>query len=127
MVAMKKGAVENYPLEPLIVLDMSEQPVNSSFSRDLAFQDHTGLRKRVKVAFRKTRPLRWESDSFPNGLDTLRSLVDTENRSYWDGMVLENRGSTTLHIQKLQIIRKGIVAVPVNGFSGHRKRVRCHL
>jgi hypothetical protein len=63
------------------------------------------VRKRVKVAFKKTGPLRWESDSFPNGLDTLRSLVNTGNRSYRDGMVLENRGgSTTLDIQKLQIM-----------------------
>jgi hypothetical protein len=107
MADMQKGVAENYPLEPLIMLDMSAPPVHSSFSRDLAFQDYTGRRKRVKVAFKKTGPLRWESHSFPDGLDTLRSLVDTGNRRYWDGMVLENRGgSTTLHIQRLQIIMR---------------------
>lgn len=30
---MKHGAVENYPLEPIIELDMAEQPAHSAFTR----------------------------------------------------------------------------------------------
>lgn len=105
MADMKKAAEENYPLEPKILLDMSERPAHSSFNRYLTFQDHAGRRKRLKIAFRKTSTLRWESDSFPNGIDTLKSLVDLGNRSYWDRMFLENRGGrTTLPIERLQII-----------------------
>ena len=104
---MKKAASENYPLEPKIILDMSEQPAHSSFSRYLTFQNHAGQRKHLKVAFRKTASLRWESNSFPDGIDVLRSLVDTGNRSYWDHMYVENRGdSTTLPIGRLQIIMR---------------------
>jgi hypothetical protein len=107
MADMKKGAPENYPLEPRIVLEMAEQPVHSSFTRDLTFQNHKGLRKRLRVAFKKTGPLRWESESFPDGIEALRSLADTGNRCYWDGMLLENRGgSTLLHIQRLQIVMR---------------------
>jgi hypothetical protein len=59
----------------------------------------------LKVAFRKTGALRWESDSFPDGIDTLKSLVDLGNRSYWDRMFLENRGGrTTLSIERMQIV-----------------------
>lgn len=107
MADMKKAAEENYPLEPTIILDMSEQPAHSSFSRYLTFQNHADQRKRLKVAFRKTAPLRWESDSFPDGIGVLRSLVDTGNRSYWDHIYVENRGgSTTLPIDRLQIIMR---------------------
>lgn len=105
MADMKKAAEENYPLEPTITIDMSGQPAHSSFSRDLRFQNNAGERKRLKVSFRKTAPLRWESDSFINGIGVLRSLVDTGNRSYWDHMYLENRGgSTTLPIDRLKIV-----------------------
>jgi hypothetical protein len=105
MADMKKAAEENYPLEPKIAIDMSEQPAHSSFSRYLTFQNHNGQRKRLKIAFRKTGALRWESDSFPDGIDALKSLVNTGNRSYWDRIFLENRGgSTTLPIERLQII-----------------------
>jgi hypothetical protein len=94
-------------LEPKITIDMSERPAHSSFSRDLTFQDHTGRRKRLKVAFRKTGTLRWENDSFPDGIQSLKSLVNTGNRSYWDRMFLENRGGrTTLPIERLQIIMR---------------------
>jgi hypothetical protein len=104
---MKQAAPENYPLEPVIVLEMAEQPANSSFSRELTFQNHRGLRKSLTVAFKKTGPLRWESDSFPDGLDALTSLVDQGNRNYWDNMFLENRGgSTTLNIERLQVIMR---------------------
>jgi hypothetical protein len=107
MADMKKAAEENYPLEPKIVLDMSERPAHSSFTRYLTFQDHTGRRKRLKIAFRKTESLRWEIDSFPDGIEALKSLVDTGNRSYWDHMFLENRGGrTTLPIKRLQIIMR---------------------
>lgn len=107
MADMKKAAQENYPLEPLIVIDMSEQPAQSSFSRYLTFQNHTGQRKRLKIAFQKTGTLRWERDSFPDGIDALKSLVDTGNRSYWDRIFLENRGgSTTLPIERLKIIMR---------------------
>jgi len=107
MADMKKAAEENYPLEPNIIIDMSEQPAHSSFSRYLTFQDHTGRRKRLKIAFKKTGTLRWESNTFPNGIDVLESLVDMGSRSYWDRMFLENRGGrTTLPIERLQIIMR---------------------
>jgi hypothetical protein len=104
---MKKASPENDPLEPKIVLDMSAEPAHSSFSRYLTFRNHAYQRKRLKVTFRKTAPLRWESDSFPDGIDVLRSLADTGNRSYWDHMYLENRGgSTTLPIDRLQVVMR---------------------
>jgi len=104
---MKKLAEANYPLEPKIIIDMSERPAHSLFSRHLTFQNHAGRRKRLKISFRKTGTLRWESDSFPDGIGALRSLADTGNRSYWDRIFLENRGgSTTLPIDRLQIIMR---------------------
>lgn len=107
MADTKKAARENYPLEPRIIIDMSERPEHSSFNRFLTFEDHTGRRKRLEIAFKKTGALRWESDSFPDGIDALKSLVDMGNRSYWDRMVLENRGGkTTLPIDRLQIIMR---------------------
>ena len=81
-----------YSLEPQLIVDMSEQPAHSSFSRYLTFQNRTSQYKRLKIAFRKIGPLRWESDSFPDGIKSLRSLVKTGNPSYWDHMFLENRG-----------------------------------
>jgi hypothetical protein len=107
MADMKQTAEENYPLEPTIILDMSAQPAHASFTRYLTFQNYAGQRKRLKVAFRKTGPLRWEIESFPDGIGVLRSLVDTGNRSYWDHMYFENRGGrTTLPIARLQIIMR---------------------
>jgi hypothetical protein len=104
---MVQGAPENYPLEPVIVLEMAEEPIHSSFSRELTFEDHAGLRKRLTVAFTKTGPLRWESDSFPDGIGALTSLVDEGNRSYWDHILLENQGGTTaLNIAHLQIVMR---------------------
>jgi hypothetical protein len=100
----KKTASENYPLEPNVIIDMTEPPEHNSFSRYLTFQDHAGRRKRLKIAFRKAGALRWESDSFPDDIDALKSLVDTGNRSYWDRLFLENRGGrTTLPIKQMQI------------------------
>ncbi len=99
---MTELADKCFPLEPRIILDMSERPAHSSFSRYLTFQNYTGQRKRLKVAFRKTGSLRWESDSFPDGIESLRALANTGNRSYWDCMFLENRGGrTTLPIERL--------------------------
>ena len=96
-----------YPLEPRVILDMSEKPAHSSFSRYLTFHDYTGRRKRLKIAFRKTSSLRWEGESFPSGIESLRSLVNTGNRSYWDHMFLENRGGrTTLPIERLRIVMR---------------------
>jgi hypothetical protein len=107
MADMQKAAEENYPLEPRIILDLSVEPLHASFNRYLTFQDHAGLRKRLNIAFRKTGPLRWESDFFPEGIEALKSLVDMGNRSYWDHMFLENRGGqTTLSIARLQIIMR---------------------
>lgn len=104
MADMKKAAEENYPLQPNVIIDMSQPPAHSLFSRFLTFQNHTGRRKRLRISFRSTGPLRWESDSFPDGIGTLRSLVDMGNRSYWDRMLLENRGGrTALPIARLQI------------------------
>ncbi len=104
---MKKSASENYPLEPRIIIDMSERPAHSSFSRELNFQNYAGRRKSLKILFKKTGALRWESDSFPEGIDALRSLVDSGNRSYWDRMFLENCGGrTTLPIERLQVIMR---------------------
>ena len=104
--AEKKQPVEaHYPLEPKIVLDLSEQPAHSLFTRYLTFQNHAGQYKRLAVAFHKTGPLRWEVESFPNGIDILRSLADEGNRSYWDRMYLESRGgSTALPIERLKIV-----------------------
>ena len=102
---MRQGAPENYPLDPVIILDMATEPANSSFSRELTFQNHAGVRKRLTAAFKKTGPMRWEVNSFPNGIGALTSIVDQGNRNYWDTMVLEDRGgSTTLDIARLRII-----------------------
>jgi hypothetical protein len=107
MADMKKTAEENYPLEPAVILDLSAQPEHASFSRHLTFRNHSGQRKRLEIAFRKTGTLRWESDSFPDGIEVLRSLADMGNRSYWDSMFLENRGGrTTLPIERLKIIMR---------------------
>lgn len=107
MADKKKTAAENYPLEPVIVMDMSQRPAHRDFSRHLSFEDHAGRRKRLKVAFKKTESLRWENDSFPDGIDALTSLTDTGNRSYWDRMFLENRGGrTTLPIERLRIVMR---------------------
>lgn len=107
MADMQLAAAENYPLEPRIILDLAAQPAHTSFNRYLTFQDHAGLRKRLNIAFRKTGPLRWEVDAFPDGIDALKSLVDMGNRSYWDHMFLENQGGqTTLSIARLQIIMR---------------------
>src|SRR5215213_3521760 len=107
MADMQKAAEENYPLEPTIILDLSAPPAHDSFNRYLTFQNHTGQRKRLNIAFRKSGLLRWESDSFPDGIAALKSMVDTGNRSYWDHMFLENRGGqTTLSIERLQIIMR---------------------
>jgi len=96
-----------YPLEPQITLEMSEQPEHNNFSRYLTFQNHAGQYKRLAVAFHKTGPLRWEVESFPSGIDTLRSLAEPGNRSYWDRMYLESRGgSTALPIERLKIVMR---------------------
>jgi hypothetical protein len=106
-VAGKQQDEKHYPLEPSIVLEFSVQPEHSSFTRYLTFQDCRRHRKRLPVAFRRTDALRWEADSFPEGIDVLRSLADQGNRTYWDHMFLENRGGrTTLRIQRLQIIMR---------------------
>jgi hypothetical protein len=92
------------PLEPRIVLEMTRQPANPLFSRYLTFQNYTGRRKRLTIAFRKTDTLRWESDSFPDGIDSLRSLAEQGNRGYWDHMYLESQPDTiTLPIKRLTI------------------------
>ncbi|GAB6907933.1 conserved hypothetical protein [Desulfosarcina cetonica] len=107
MADKKQTAEENYPLDPVIVIDMSARPAHTNFSRHLTFEDHAGRRKRLKVAFKKTGSLRWESDAFPEGIDALKSLTDTGNRSYWDRMFLENRGGrTTLPIDRLRIVMR---------------------
>jgi hypothetical protein len=100
-----KLAEAAYPLEPLITLEMSEQPEHDTFTRYLTFQNHDGEYRRLAVAFHKTGPLRWEVEAFPNGIDTLRSLAEPGNRNYWDRMYLESRGgTTTLPIERLKIV-----------------------
>ena len=77
----KKLAEAAYPLEPLITLEMSEQPEHNNFTRYLTFQNHAGQYKRLAIAFHKTGALRWEVESFPDGIDVLRSLAEPGNRS----------------------------------------------
>ena len=107
MADMKQGSEQNFPKEPIVVLDMSEQPAHSSFTRQLTFQNHAGQRKRLSIEFRKTGALRWEAGSFPEGIEALRSLVNTGNRNYWDRIYLENRGGrTTLPIGHAKIVMR---------------------
>jgi hypothetical protein len=94
-----------YPLEPTIEMTLTEQPIHNNFTRYLSFQNYQGRTKRLAVAFRKRSGLTWHADSFPDGIDTLRSLADTDNRSYWDTMLLQNRGgSTEIRIGHLLIV-----------------------
>lgn len=107
MADMKKGAAENYPLEPQMTLEMSAAPAHNDFSRHLTFEDHTGARKRLRIKFRKTGALVWQIDSFPDGIGALRSLVDPGNRSYWDRMFFESRGgTTTLPIRYMKLVMR---------------------
>jgi hypothetical protein len=107
MADMKAGAAKNYPLEPQMTLELSVAPGNNDFSRHLTFEDHTGARKRLKIKFRKTSALVWQIDSFPDGIDALRSLVDPGNRSYWENLFFENRGgTTTLLIRHLKLVMR---------------------
>jgi hypothetical protein len=102
---MKKIAEAHYPLEPKVVLELLEKPKHDSFSRYLTFQNYTGHRKHMKVMFNHIDGLHWEGTSFPEGVDVLRSFVETGNRSYWDHLYFENRGGrTTLYIKHLKII-----------------------
>lgn len=94
MGSKKKGA-KSYPGEPYIELTMSRQPEHNNFVRFLSFRNHFGKRKRLAVAFRKKSGLTWKSQEFPEGIDVIRSFVDTGNRNYWDAMYLENRGGST--------------------------------
>ncbi len=104
MADMKLADPNNYPLEPRMTLEMSSTPAHSNFNRYLTFEDHTGSRKRLNMSFRKTSTNIWEIDSFPDGIAVLKSLVDPENRSYWDKIYLENRGGdTTLAIKHLKL------------------------
>ena len=92
-------------LDPKVTLVMNSQPAHNNFDRFLSFENHSGKRKRFKIAFRKRSDLIWESDSFPDGIAVLKSLVDTNNRNYWDRIFLENRGgSTTLPIKHIKIM-----------------------
>lgn len=45
MTDMTKGAEANYPLESVTILEMSEPPAHSSFSRDLTFRDQPNAAK----------------------------------------------------------------------------------
>jgi hypothetical protein len=89
--------------EPIIKLEMFEQPAHSSFTRFLTFENHFGQRKRLTVAFQNTGDLQWEG-SFPDGIDNLKFLADTGHRNYWDRMFLEcHGGSTSLPIERVKI------------------------
>lgn len=96
-----------FPLEPQITLELSTQPAHNTFTRHLAFENHTGRRIHLPVQFRKTGPLRWEVDSFPDGIGPLESLTETGNRSYWDRIFLECRGgTTTLPLERLTLVMR---------------------
>ena len=93
-----------YPLSPTIRLTLANQPAHNNFKRFLSFRNYRGQVKRLAVEFRKTSGLVWEPHSFPDGIDVLTSLAETNNRSYWDIMYLENLGGrTSLDIQHLLI------------------------
>ncbi len=91
----KKPSARSYPKEPRIVITMSKNPKYMKFTRHLSFRNHNRKWARLPVAFRRTANLVWQSSDFPNGIDVLRSFVDTGNRDYWDSMYLENRGGRT--------------------------------
>ncbi len=92
------------PSEPQITLDLLTQPAHNAFTRYLAFENHVGRRIRLAAHFQRTDALRWEADTFPDGIDTVTSLAQMGNRSYWDRMFLENRGgATTLPIKRITL------------------------
>jgi len=91
----KKKGDKSYPNEPYIELIMSHQPEHNNFVRYLSFKNHFGSYKRLAVQFRKESGLTWKSQEFPEGIDIIRSFVDTGNRNYWDSMYIENRGGRT--------------------------------
>lgn len=105
------------PGEPRVELRTKVQPAHDDFTRYLTFRHHDGREKRLAVAFRRDGDRRYVVDGFPEGIDVLRSLVDTGNRAFWDTMFLENRGgSTELAITHL------LVEVPYDNPSGSSPR-----
>ena len=105
MADMITGDPNNFPINPIITIEMSSQPIHNNFTRYLTFEDHTGAIKRLKIKFKRQSGLLWEVDSYPNGITVLESLVAPGNRSYWDNICLENRGgTTTLPIKHLKIV-----------------------
>jgi len=84
---------------------LEEEPIHSCFDRYLTFINHSDSIKRLRVSFRRKSGLTWEAESFPEGIGDLESLADTNNRSHWEDMRLENRGgTTTLKIAHLLIV-----------------------
>ena len=83
------------PTDLAIQLVLNTAPIHNEFTRHLTFTNRAGNTKSVSVAFFKTSDLHYEGTATPDGIATLESLADENNRSYWDAMKFENKGGTT--------------------------------
>ena len=97
--------VEEYmqPSGLKIYLVLSEIPEHNNFTRYLRFKNIKGKTKDVAVSFTKTTDLNYLGLVTINGLSTLQTLAERNNRSYWDKMYFVNKGgSTALEIESIK-------------------------
>jgi hypothetical protein len=88
-------ATDMQPTNLTIRLVLNTAPLHDNFTRYLTFTNRAGNTKAAALDFVQTSPLHYQGTVTASGLTTLQSLVDQNNRSYWDAMKFENKGGTT--------------------------------
>ena len=92
------------PTDLRIDLTLRTRPIHNNFTRYLTFENLAGDEESVAVAFTKSSRLVYEGHVTADGLATLQTFADHNNRSYWDTMSFENKGgSTSLDIESVTV------------------------
>ena len=95
---------EMLPTDLRMHLELDSVPIHNNFTRRLVFHHEDGSRKVVPVRFSRSSHLVYEGAVTHTGLARLKSIVEPDNRSFWDAMTFENAGgSTALVIRRLEI------------------------
>ena len=100
------GPVKDHfrPTDLTIEVRLKQSITTTQLTRYLVFTNRDGLVKTVAIEFVKTGSRHLLGKPTSDSLWELRSLVNLNNRSYWDEMTLENRGgSASLDIEWLEV------------------------
>jgi hypothetical protein len=85
-------------------LELNVVPIHNNFTRYLEFQHPDGRKKSVPIRFSRSSYPIYEGEITEIGLTRLQSIVEPDNRPYWDSMTFSNKGgSTSLDIERLEI------------------------